>query len=96
MAEHGRFKTLKCFIHDEQASAIPMILFILGLLGAGAMYSLFFIIVGIPTLSPFIPDSMFKTLIIGIIYFSPFVVLIVGVLALMQSGMKWNPMWRTT
>jgi len=76
------------------ASAIPLILFIFGVFVAGAFYTLLFVIVGIPSLSPLIPDSMFKTFILGIIFYSPFIILVVGIVALVLEGIKRSPNWR--
>ncbi len=85
-----RYRSLK---NNDDASAIPLILFILGLFGSGAVYSFCFIVIA-PSLYDLIPDSMFKTLILGIIYFVPLVILIVGVLALLLSGMKKSNAWQ--
>ena len=87
---------MRSFICDEYGSAIPIILFLGGIFAAGGLYSLLFIVVALPTLSALIPDSVFKTVILGIIYFAPLIILIVGVLALLLAGMKRHPSWMQT
>jgi len=77
--------------NNNEASAIPIILFVGGLLVSGLMYTVFFIMVA-PSLFIFIPDSVYKTIIIyGFIWFLPMIILIVGVIALLISAQKKNP-----
>lgn len=79
---------------DTAGGSIPLILFILGLIAFGGIYTVAFIIT-LPHLYTLIPDSVFKTVILyGIIWFSPLVVVFVGIIALVQSGMKEHPSWR--
>jgi len=84
---------MRKLLRNDDASAIPLILFIFGLIGAGGFYTFFFIVVG-PSFHGLIPDGMMKTLILGIIYFVPAIILIVGGIALILSGMKNNPSWK--
>ncbi len=79
---------MRKIINNNEASAIPVILFVLGLLVAGLMYTVFFIMFA-PTLYVLIPDSVFKTIIIwGFIYFLPVVIIFVGAITLMISAQK--------
>jgi len=79
--------------NNTDGSAIPLILFVAGVFGTGAVYTLLFIVVALPSFSVLIPDSVFKTIIIGIVYFAPLIVLVIGVLALILAGMKRTPSW---
>lgn len=81
---------MKSLIRDNDASAVPVILFVITLIACGAMYTLFFIEIGIPALSGFIPASDSKTLIMMFIYAMPLTVLMVGIVALMIAGVKRN------
>ena len=83
---------MRRLIRDNNASAVPVILFIVTIIACGAMYTLFFIEIGIPTLSSFIPASDSKTLIMMMIYAMPLTLLLVGVVALMLAGNKRNTM----
>lgn len=78
----------KSFLRNNVASAIPLILFVLTIFSVGAVYTLLFIEFGFPTLSSFIPDSDLKTTLMLLLYSIPFFVLIVGVIALIVSGLK--------
>jgi len=69
-------------------SVIPLMLFILTIITAGALYSLLFITVGFETFSSYIPDGQYKTIILLMFRAIPGIVLIVGVIALLISGLK--------
>jgi len=84
-----RMRSLK---NNTEASAIPLILFVLGLFATGAVYTFCFIYIA-PCFYDLVPNGMFKTLILGIIYFVPLVVLLVGVLSLLLSGIKKDGSW---
>lgn len=79
---------LKKFIMDNNASVVPIILFILTIFGCGALYTLFFTEIALPTFSYMIPDSDSKTYILMGIYALPLFILIVGVFALLKDGLK--------
>ena len=84
---------MRKLVHDTYAGgAIPMILFVMGVFGAGGLYTLFFVIIA-PSLMDLIPNSIFRILIMGIIYAIPMVILVVGFIALMLEGMKEDPSW---
>ena len=85
---------MKKLLHDHDAGgAIPMILYTMGLLGSGGLYTLFFIIIA-PSLTSLMPDSIFRIFIMGIIYTIPMIILVVGFIALMLEGMKADPSWQ--
>jgi len=70
-------------------SAIPLILFILTIIVAGALYSLFFIEIGYPILSLIpVPSSDSKTFLMMMFYSIPLIVLIVGIISLFLSALK--------
>jgi hypothetical protein len=76
-------------LNDNHASAVPLILFVLTIVVAGALYSLFFIEIGFPILNLLIvPASDTKTVIMMALYGLPLIVLIVGVVSLFLSAIK--------
>lgn len=75
-------------IKNNEASAIPLILFIITIICCGALYTLFFLEIGFPTLDSFIPASDSKTFIYMLFYAIPLFLLIVGLIALMTSALK--------
>ena len=80
----------KKFIQNTQASAVPLILFILSILVCGALYTLFFLEVALPNLKYLIPDSDSKTFILMGIYAIPIIITLVGVICLIKEGQKDN------
>lgn len=74
--------------NNNYGSVIPLILFVLTILGCGALYSLFFIEIALPSLSYMIPTSDAKTFIIMGIYAMPLFIFFVGIYAFLQSGLK--------
>jgi hypothetical protein len=79
---------MKKLLFDDTASIVPVLLFILTIFGVGALYTLFFTEIALPTFSSYIPDSDSKTFIFMIIYALPLIILIVGVFALLKEGLK--------
>jgi len=79
---------MKQIINDTRASAIPVILYVLGIIGAGALYTLLIIEVGQPTFDSYIPSGEVKTFVMMMIYGIPLFILVVGVIALIRSGLK--------
>jgi hypothetical protein len=79
---------IKKIIQDDNASVIPIILFILTIIGCGALYTLFFTEIALPTFSYMIPDSDTKTYILMGIYALPLFILVIGVFALLKDGLK--------
>ena len=81
---------MRSLVRDNNASAVPVILFVVTIIALGAMYTLFFIEIGFPLLSGFIPASDSKVLIMMFLYGIPLTILIVGVVSLMLAGIKRN------
>jgi hypothetical protein len=77
-------------------SAIPLILFILTIVVVGALFSLFFIEIGFPLIDNVIPvpDSPYKVFMMMMMRGIPLIVLLVGVVSLILSGLK-NERWWT-
>lgn len=81
-------------LDNNAGGSIPLILFLLGIVAFGGIYTLAFYII-LPSLYTLIPNSVFKTVIIyGVIWFAPLVVIFVGILSLIIEGMKTHPSWR--
>ena len=79
---------MKTFIDNQEASAVPLILFLVTIFVCGALYTLFFLEIGFPLLDGFIPASDSKTFIYMLIYAIPLFVVVIGVIALLISGLK--------
>jgi hypothetical protein len=79
---------MRKLIKNNDGSVVPVLLFILTIIGCGALYTLFFTEIAIPSLSYLIPDSDSKTFNMMMIYLIPLIILIVGVFALMKEGLK--------
>jgi Kef-type K+ transport system membrane component KefB len=78
---------------NNNGSIVPIIAFFLTIIVCGALYTVLFLEFGLPTLKSWIPASDAKELIITGIYAIPLIVALVGVLALLLSGLKhhWIP-----
>ena len=82
-------------LNDYGSGAVPPLLMVFGIVAAGGLYSLCFLVI-LPALYGLVPDTIFKTFIIyGIFYFAPLVIIITGIMALIQSGMKQEMYWRS-
>ena len=79
---------MKRLIHNNQASVIPLLLFVLTIFVCGALYTLFFIEIGFPTFEGYIPEGSAKTFIMMMIYAIPLIVIIIGSFALLLAGVK--------
>ncbi len=73
---------------DTDASAVPLLLFLLTIIVCGALYTLFFLEIAIPLLSYLIPSSDSKTFIMMIIWAMPMIITIVGMISLIKAGQK--------
>lgn len=82
------YLNFKKILHDTDANAVPLILFILTIVLCGGLYSIFFIEVIYPNLLSLVPASDTKTLISMFFYAIPLFVLVVGVISLLKAGMK--------
>lgn len=65
-----------------------LLLFIITIFGCGALYTLFFLEIALPSFESMIPASDSKTFIMMGIYGLPLIILIVGVFSLIRSGLK--------
>lgn len=74
--------------YNNNASAVPLLLFIMTIISCGALYTLFFVEVAYPSLLYMIPDSDSKTFIMMGMYAIPLFVLIIGVFAVIKAGLK--------
>jgi hypothetical protein len=81
------------FIKNSDASVVPVILFCLTIFGCGALYTLFFVEIAIPSFDSMIPVSDSKTFILMCIYAIPLIVFLVGIFALLKSGVKQYSGW---
>ena len=79
---------MRSFKNNLEASAVPLVLFLVTIFACGALYSLFFLEIGFPFLDVFIPASDSKTFIMMMIYAIPLFVVVIGVIALLISGLK--------
>ena len=79
---------------DDKASAVPLFLFIITIIVAGALFALFFIEIGFPILDLLqIADSPYKTFILAALRAIPLIVLIVGCISLILAGLKNEQGW---
>lgn len=80
---------MKSLIKNNNASAIPIILFVLTVVGCGALYSLLFLEIGFGLLDLIpVANSDSKTFIMMCLYAVPLFVIVVGVAALIKAGLK--------
>ena len=80
-------KTRK-LISDSYASAIPLILFVMAIFGAGALYTLLILEIGQPIFDQYITAGDVKTFVMMIIYGIPVFILVIGTIALIRTGLK--------
>jgi len=83
----------KPLINNQIASAVPLILFVLTILGAGALYTLLIVEIGQPIFDSYIPSGAVKTFVMMIIYGLPGIILVIGVISLVRSGLKQEVMY---
>jgi len=73
---------------NKQASAVPLILFVLTIVVFGALWTLLFIEIGFPTFDTYLPSNDTTTFIKMLIYSMPLLVVIIGAISLIISGLK--------
>lgn len=73
---------------DNTGAALVVLMFILTIFVCGALYTLLFIEVAIPRLSPLIPDSDSKILLMMCIYAIPIAVILVSGLAAFKETIR--------
>lgn len=79
---------MRSLSQNTTGSVIPIILFVVTIVGVGALYTLFFLEVGIPQFGDWVPASDSKTFIMMGIYAIPLFVLIIGAISLIRAGLK--------
>lgn len=75
---------------NNKASAVPLILFAVTIVGCGALYTLLITTIGLPIFNDYIPVGDPKTFILMCIYAIPIFLIVIGGIALVKSGMKQN------
>ena len=73
---------------DQDASAVPLILFVITIFACGGLYSLFFLEVAFPSFNSWIPDGDIKVVVLMCMYAIPLFVIVVGMLSLLLAGLK--------
>lgn len=73
---------------NNYGSVIPVVLFIVTLVGCGALYTLFFLQFGINYFGDMVSASDSKTFILTCIYAMPIIILVIGVVSLIRAGLK--------
>ena len=81
---------MRSLIKDNDASAIPIILYLLTIISCGALYTLFFIEVGYDVVNTYIPipASDSKTFIMMCMYAIPLFIIVIGSICLIKAGLK--------
>lgn len=79
---------MKKILSDNRASAVPLLLFIITIFSLGALYTLLFLEVALPSLQSYISDGPAKEFIIMMIYGIPGIILFIGGIALIKEGLK--------
>lgn len=80
--------------HNNDANAVPLILFIITIVFCGALYTLLFVEVAYPGLRDLVPESDSKTFIMMGMYSIPLLILLIGVFSLIKEGIKES--WRSS
>jgi hypothetical protein len=78
---------MRSLIKDNQASVVPLMYYVLTVFVCGALYTLFFTEIALPSLGYLIPASEYKTVFMMFIYGIPIFIIIVGGIALMKKGL---------
>jgi len=81
---------MRKIINNQYGSAIPLLLYVISIIGLGALYTLLFIEVAYPSLLYMVPESDSKIFIMMGMYSLPLLLIVIGVLALIKSGLKKN------
>jgi len=76
------------FLKDNNAGAVPLLLFALTIVVCGAFYTLFFIEIAYPNLMYLVPSSDSKTFIMMLMYAIPLFVLLILIVAFLKSGLR--------
>jgi len=79
---------MRKFKDNNYGSVVPVVLFIVTIVGCGALYTLFFIEIAIPEFGPLVPNSDSKVYIMMVFYAIPLFIILVGAAALLIKGLK--------
>jgi hypothetical protein len=79
---------MKSLINNNSGSVNPLVLFIITIFGAGALYTLFFIEIAFPVLMWMLPNDAARIYIMMVIYAVPAIIIFVGILVLFLNGLK--------
>lgn len=74
--------------NNNVGSAVPVILFIVTIVGCGGLYTLFFLEFGLNFFDSYIPESDVKTFLYMCFYGMPILILTVGSICLVRAGLK--------
>ena len=79
---------LRPLLDNTIASAVPLILYVVTILVCGALYTLFFLEIFYPLFLYMVPASDSKVVITMVFYAIPLLVVLVGVVSIIRSGLK--------
>jgi hypothetical protein len=79
---------LRSLKDNNVGSAVPVILFIVTIVGCGGLYTLFFLEFGLGFFDDLIPASDVKTFLYMCFYAMPLMLLVVGSICLVRAGLK--------
>ena len=79
---------MKNITHDNNASAVPIILFLVTILGCGLFYTLLFLEIFFPSIAYLVEGSDSRVFIMMCFYAIPLFVIIIGVISLLKAGLK--------
>lgn len=79
---------MRKLLSNDMASAVPVLVFLLTVVGCGALYTLLFLQFGIGYFGGLVPASDSKTFILMVVYAMPLFILVVGVVCLIRAGLK--------
>ena len=85
---------MRKIINNQEASAVPILLYAITIFGCGALYSLFFLEVAFPELSSYIPAGDAKVFIMMCMYALPLFIIVIGVICLIKAGLKREVVYR--
>lgn len=85
--ELGRMVSRR-LLNNNDASVIPLLMFVLVVFGGGALYTLLFLEIAIPELAYLVPASDSKTFILMCIYAIPLAILVISGFATFKAALK--------
>jgi len=79
---------LRSLKNNTFGSAVPLILYVVTIFFCGALYTLFFLEVFYPSFLSMVPASDSKIYITMILYAIPLLVILIGFIAVIRTGLK--------